>query len=136
MSIDLGMVVSNGEAHYCACLLVACRIGGYAEGEEVTDAQELAKRVITSVFMGTVNSSVDTRARSKQLAAEIGCAHVDANIDGAVAAMVALFSTITGTLASMPFGVAVAFLDGMPRSRSFIEEAAAAVFMSLLAVWL
>ena len=117
------LAVSIGEAHCCACLVVACRIGGYAEGEEVTDAQDLAKRVFTSVFMGTANSSVDTRARSKQLAAEIGCTHVDANIDGAVAAMEALFSTITGALASIPFdNVRVSRPDLVPSCCEVIDK--------------
>ena len=74
----------------------ACRIGGYDEGAQIASAQELAGRVFTSVYMGTDNSSAQTRKRSGRLAEEIGCTHIDADVDGAVAAVVTLFTTITG----------------------------------------
>ncbi|CAI5935739.1 unnamed protein product [Closterium sp. NIES-65] len=41
-------------------------------------------------------TSQDTRLRAKQLASEIGAWHVDMSIDSVVAAMVALFLTVTG----------------------------------------
>ena len=41
----------------------ARRIGQYKEGEEVGDARELAGRIFSTVFMGTVNSSRETRNR-------------------------------------------------------------------------
>lgn len=73
-----------------------CRVGQYDAEEEVTDAKELAGRIFATVYMGTVNSSGETRARAKQLAREIGSYHTDLNMDPVVSAMVALFFTVTG----------------------------------------
>eukprot|EP00730_Choanoeca_flexa_P005394 TRINITY_DN11934_c0_g1_i4.p1 TRINITY_DN11934_c0_g1~~TRINITY_DN11934_c0_g1_i4.p1 ORF type:complete len:700 (+),score=154.28 TRINITY_DN11934_c0_g1_i4:766-2865(+) len=58
--------------------------------------QELASRIFTTAYMGTVNSSADTRNRAKQLAQEIGAYHFDINIDTVVNALVALFAAVTG----------------------------------------
>lgn len=41
----------------------ARRIGQYQSGEEVSSAQELAHRLFHTVYMGTENSSKETRAR-------------------------------------------------------------------------
>ena len=64
-------------------------------GEDLT-AQHLASKVLTTVYMGTVNSSTETRQRADQLAVEIGSDHLNANVDIAVDAMAKLFSVITG----------------------------------------
>lgn len=45
---------------------------------------------------GTSNSSAQTRALAKGLAQEVGTYHLDTNIDIAVAAVVKLFSMVTG----------------------------------------
>uniref|UniRef100_A0A383W8A4 Glutamine-dependent NAD(+) synthetase n=1 Tax=Tetradesmus obliquus TaxID=3088 RepID=A0A383W8A4_TETOB len=74
----------------------AARIGQYAPGQAVADASELAGRLFHTTYMGTVNSSGATRQRAKVLAQEIGAYHVDCNIDSLVAAVVALFGSITG----------------------------------------
>ena len=42
------------------------------------------------------NSSSETQRRSQQLAAQVGAHHLDVKIDSIVAAMAALFATITG----------------------------------------
>lgn len=39
------------------------RIGQYGPGEDIGGAAELASRVFTTVYMGTVNSSTDTCRR-------------------------------------------------------------------------
>ena len=49
-----------------------------------------------TVYMGTSNSSKETRDRASTLAKEIGSYHVDAKIDSVVYAVVALFQTLTG----------------------------------------
>ena len=59
-------------------------------------SKEFASRVFSTVYMGTENSSAETRERAQRLAGEIGAAHLDTRIDSIVAAMVALFHTITG----------------------------------------
>lgn len=48
--------------------------------------------------MGTENSSRETRQRAKMMASEIGSYHLDVNIDTVVAALTALFTTITGKI--------------------------------------
>ena len=77
-------------------LLRICRIGQYKEDEAVQSSKEFASRVFSTVYMGTENSSAETRERAQRLAGEIGAAHLDTRIDSIVAAMVALFHTITG----------------------------------------
>ncbi|KAF9086419.1 glutamine-dependent NAD(+) synthetase [Mortierella sp. GBA35] len=61
-----------------------------------TDPQEFASRIFHTCYMGTKNSSNDTRARAKELAESIGSYHVDLNMDTVVAALQALFSLVTG----------------------------------------
>ena len=75
----------------------ARRIGQYTDDHSSIDhPQELANRLLTSVYLGTVNSSRATRARAHGLAEQIGADHLDVNIDGVVDAMSHLFATITG----------------------------------------
>jgi NAD+ synthase (glutamine-hydrolysing) len=59
-------------------------------------APQLAHRLLTTVYMGTENSSEETRARAATLAAEVGADHLDVKIDLVVAAMTRLFAMITG----------------------------------------
>ncbi|KAL7274958.1 glutamine-dependent NAD(+) synthetase [Rhizina undulata] len=58
--------------------------------------QELANRIFHTSFMGTENSSAETRARAKDLAEAIGSYHVDLNMDSVVKAVRDLFSFVTG----------------------------------------
>lgn len=58
--------------------------------------QELAGRIFHTSFMGTENSSAETRARAKELAEVIGAYHVDLNMDSVVSAVRNLFSFVTG----------------------------------------
>ncbi|RPB03602.1 glutamine-dependent NAD(+) synthetase with GAT domain-containing protein [Choiromyces venosus 120613-1] len=58
--------------------------------------QELAGRIFHTCFMGTENSSADTRARAKDLADSIGAYHIDLNMDSLVKAVTDLFSFVTG----------------------------------------
>lgn len=67
-----------------------------AQLKEVSDSKSLAKAVLTTVYMGTVNSSDTTRQRAQALADEIGADHLDVKIDQAVDAMAKLFAFITG----------------------------------------
>ncbi|KAK3814725.1 MAG: glutamine-dependent NAD(+) synthetase with GAT domain-containing protein [Linnemannia elongata] len=61
-----------------------------------TDPQEFASRIFHTCYMGTKNSSNDTRARAKELAESIGSYHVDLNMDTVVSALQALFTLVTG----------------------------------------
>lgn len=59
----LQMVVAAIEAGDAAVAADARRIGRYGEGEAVTDARELAGRLFTTVYMGSENSTRETRDR-------------------------------------------------------------------------
>lgn len=93
-----------------------CRIGQYAEGESLTTAAEFSSRVLATVYMGTVNSSSETRQRAKKLSKEIGTYHMDVNIDTVVAAITSLFATITGRRPA--FKVGTFFLCILPSAKS------------------
>lgn len=61
-----------------------------------TDPKEFANRIFHTCFMGTENSSGDTRSRAKELAEAIGAYHVDLNMDTVVTAVRTLFEVVTG----------------------------------------
>lgn len=61
-----------------------------------TDPKELCNRIFHTCFMGTENSSKDTRSRAKDLAIAIGAYHTDLNMDSVVSAVRGLFETVTG----------------------------------------
>lgn len=58
-------------------------------------AAELAGRLLHTCYMGTRNSSPQTRARARALAAQIGAYHLDINIDTVVDAALKLFTWVT-----------------------------------------
>lgn len=57
-----------------------------------SSARDLCSRVFYTCYMGTVNSSTETRARAKALAGEVGSHHVDTNIDDIVTAFRTTFA--------------------------------------------
>lgn len=61
-----------------------------------TTPQQIASRLFYSSFMGTENSSKETRQRAKDLAAKIGAYHVDMNMDTLVSAVITVFEIATG----------------------------------------
>lgn len=62
------------------------------------EPRELCNRVLVTCYMGTENSSRETRALSKDLANQIGSYHQTVVIDAAVTAVVTIFSTLTGRI--------------------------------------
>lgn len=58
--------------------------------------QDVAERLFYTSFMGTENSSKETRSRAKELASKIGSYHVDLNMDSLVSAVVSVFEIATG----------------------------------------
>ncbi|ODV88980.1 hypothetical protein CANCADRAFT_132553 [Tortispora caseinolytica NRRL Y-17796] len=58
--------------------------------------QELCNAIMHTCYMGTANSSTETRSRAKELAEVIGAYHVDLNIDTMVSATRMLFEAVTG----------------------------------------
>lgn len=61
-----------------------------------SDPTEFANRIFHTCYMGSVNSSNETRQRAKDLAKAIGSYHVDLNIDTVTTAIHTLFTTVTG----------------------------------------
>lgn len=59
-------------------------------------AQDVAEKLFYTSYMGTKNSSNETRSRAKELSEKIGSYHVDLNMDSLVAAVVSLFEVATG----------------------------------------
>jgi len=70
------------------------RILGEEKMEAPTDHKALANRLFYTCYMGTVNSSRETRERAKNLASEIGAFHIDSNIDLVVTALMSLFRMV------------------------------------------
>jgi len=58
--------------------------------------RELAGIIFTTVYLGTDNSSAETRARAKDLANDIGASHLSVAIDIVVGAVVSFFVAVTG----------------------------------------
>ncbi|CBQ73960.1 probable QNS1-Glutamine-dependent NAD Synthetase [Sporisorium reilianum SRZ2] len=58
--------------------------------------QELCHRVFVTCYMGTENSSDETRQRARALAADIGAYHIDLNMDPVIRAIITLFASVTG----------------------------------------
>jgi len=67
-------------------------------GYTPTDPAELCNRVLVTCYMGSENSSEDTKNRAKKLSGQIGSYHLNINIDSAVRAMLGIFSTVTGCI--------------------------------------
>lgn len=57
--------------------------------------QEVASHLFVTCYMGTENSSIETRQRAKDLAEAIGAYHIDLNMDLIIRAIVTLFSMVT-----------------------------------------
>ncbi|KAG5647912.1 hypothetical protein DXG03_007836 [Asterophora parasitica] len=60
------------------------------------DPREFTGRIFHTCYMGTENSSAETRKRAKQLGEAIGSYHVDLNMDTIVTAVRNLFGFVTG----------------------------------------
>ncbi|KAJ3793549.1 hypothetical protein GGU11DRAFT_691580 [Lentinula aff. detonsa] len=76
----------------------ARRIAGEPEdsGYIPSDPREFSGRIFHTCYMGTENSSAETRNRAKNLAGAIGSYHIDLNMDTVVAAVRNLFGFVTG----------------------------------------
>ncbi|TDL23905.1 glutamine-dependent NAD synthetase with GAT domain-containing protein [Rickenella mellea] len=75
----------------------ARRITGEPEGSTYvpSDPREFSNRIFHTCYMGTENSSADTRRRAKQLGEAIGSFHTDLNMDTVVNAVRELFAFVT-----------------------------------------
>ncbi|KAI8084031.1 uncharacterized protein B0P05DRAFT_535923 [Gilbertella persicaria] len=73
----------------------ARRLAG-EENYTPTDPREFAHRIFYTCYMGTENSSNETRKRAKDLANVIGSYHTDLNMDTVVKSIHSLFTLVTG----------------------------------------
>jgi NAD+ synthase (glutamine-hydrolysing) len=71
------------------------RIAQLSDDAPLPSAKEFAQYLFTTVYLGSENSSVDTRSRSASLAAEIGSSHLDVKIDAVITAVVSFFHSVT-----------------------------------------
>ncbi|XP_037929866.1 glutamine-dependent NAD(+) synthetase, partial [Teleopsis dalmanni] len=56
----------------------------------------LCNRLLVTCFMGSVNSSKETRRRASLLASQLGSYHIEISIDTAVNALLGIFNAVTG----------------------------------------
>ena len=72
------------------------RIAGEPEDSTwLPNAQEFSNRIFHTCYMGTINSSKETRSRAKKLALDIGAYHTEFDIDSVVTALISLFTLVT-----------------------------------------
>ncbi|OCB85527.1 glutamine-dependent NAD synthetase with GAT domain-containing protein [Sanghuangporus baumii] len=78
----------------------ARRIAGEPESSSYapSDPREFCSRIFHTCYMGTENSSADTRQRAKDLSNAIGSYHIDLNMDSVVTAVRTLFGYVTGII--------------------------------------
>ncbi|KAJ5461486.1 Glutamine-dependent NAD(+) synthetase [Penicillium daleae] len=60
-----------------------------------SSSQEICMCIFHTAYMGTQNSSHETRDRAKRLAQDIGCYHIDFNFDTVVTAIMNVFTAVT-----------------------------------------
>lgn len=88
-----------------------------------TSAVELCNRLFVTCYMGSENSSLETRQRAAVLAEQIGSYHMEITIDGAVRAILAIFTGITGLLPQFKVN------GGCPRQNLALQNIQARVRM-------
>ena len=86
----------DGDETVARDVMRVCGMCDRADLAAVSTPKMLAGRLLTTVYMGTVNSSDETRGRARRLAEEIGASHLDVKIDTVVSAITGLFTIITG----------------------------------------
>ena len=84
--------VTSGEEQVLADVRKVVGDPGYTPG----DPKELCNRIFVTCYMGSENSSEDTKRRADKLARQIGSYHMNVAIDNMVKAVIAVFSTATG----------------------------------------
>lgn len=84
--------VSNGNEQVLADARRMVSDHGYVP----KDPRDFCRRVFTTCYMASENSSQDTCRRAKELAEQIGSHHINLNIDSAVKAVITIFNLVTG----------------------------------------
>ncbi|MCO5559701.1 hypothetical protein L7F22_013302 [Adiantum nelumboides] len=85
--------VTEGDAQVQAD---ARRVGHYDDHALPGDPKEFASRILQTIYMGSENSSENTRKRAELLAKQIGASHINLKIDAVVSALLYLFKSVTG----------------------------------------
>ena len=86
--------MTSGEEQVLADVRKVVGDPGYTPG----DPKELCNRIFVTCYMGSENSSEDTKRRADKLARQIGSYHMNVAIDNMVKAVIAVFSTATGNI--------------------------------------
>ncbi|XP_038621075.1 glutamine-dependent NAD(+) synthetase [Tachyglossus aculeatus] len=86
------LAVKNGNQQ----VLADVRKMVYNDAYTPEDPRELCGRIFTTCYMASENSSEEMRNSAKELAKQIGSYHINLNIDGAVKAILGIFSVVTG----------------------------------------
>lgn len=93
---------------YSMCKLVIdeCKLGNLQvikdvklilkEDEIPKTAKELSNKIFHTCFMGTSNSSIETKNRSIELSEKIGSYHINLNMDNVIKSIILLFEISTG----------------------------------------
>ncbi|RGB23910.1 glutamine-dependent NAD synthetase with GAT domain-containing protein [Rhizophagus diaphanus] len=78
-------------------IIDARRIAGVSKDSDYIpkDPREFANRLFNTCYMGTENSSKETRERAKNLASAIGSYHIDLNMNDIVTSIQTLFNLVT-----------------------------------------
>jgi NAD+ synthase (glutamine-hydrolysing) len=86
--------IESGNADVLASLKKILRNPGYNPPSS-KDSHLLVKEILFTCYMGTVNSSQETRGRAKNLSAQIGATHYDSTIDEMVKGALTTFINTT-----------------------------------------
>lgn len=88
------LVVSEAAKGNAEVIVDARRLAGQEEPWIPTDPREFCNRIFHTCYMGTENSSQETRDRARELAEQIGSYHIDLNMDMPVNAIVTLTASV------------------------------------------
>ena len=72
------------------------RVCAQADDWIPSSPQEICNNIFHTTYMGSENSSRETRSRASALAKAIGAHHTDLNIDTVISALTTLLTTVTG----------------------------------------
>ncbi len=93
------------------------------------EPKELCGRIFVTCYMGSANSSEETRGRAAALAEQIGSHHMTACIDSAVSAVIGIFKAATGLVPKFKVH------GGSPRENLALQNVQARVRMVLAYVF-
>lgn len=85
----------------------------------------LCNRFLVTCYMGSENSSAETRQRASLLAGQLGSYHLEIAIDGAVKALLTIFTTVTGLVPKFKMS------GGCPRQNLALQNIQARIRMVL-----